>query len=325
MKRADVRASSDSEITGIDTNYDGTLLGPFVRAKALKIADEQQDDILSETEQRVAAIVRRKFEEQVSPRLKETIDNFYYEVWRPIEDLGLEPTTVSTSTTTKRATSRLRVGSAVQLAAHTARPRAFSNSLISMQLHESAMNNALAQFELDGQTLTLHDLYLHISDKLDQPVTEVPETMPKNVVITFAPRDAVRVRCEDGALKLTIGLASITKGTKYEWSNLTVRADYSIDVDGMQANLVRSGSIELEGKRLRTRDQIALRGVFSKLLSRSNRLQMVPDKLVADPRLAGLEVTQRFIDDGWIGIAIRPSPESNSLQQARRNEDPALQ
>ena len=114
-------------------------------------------------------------------------------------------------------------------------------------------------------------------------------------------------------LRLRLALTKVSKGTKYNWSNLIVRANYHIEVDGMQANLVRTGSIELEGKRLRTRDQIALRGVFSKLLSRSNAVKLVPDKLVSDPRLANLEVTQRVIDEGWIGISIGPQRKTAML------------
>jgi hypothetical protein len=233
----------------------------------------------------------------------------------------LDPTAIGLSTTEERATGRLRIGNAEQLTAYSARPRALAGSMLSMQMHESAMNNAISQFDLDGKTFSLHDLYLQIMEKLNRKVDEVPASMPKNVVISFANRDAVRVRCDDDVVTLTLGLDKVSKGTKYKWSHLLVRARYAIESDGIQARLTRCSSIELEGKRLRTRDQIALRGVFSKLLSRSKQLELVPEKLTKNPRMSNLAVTQQIIDDGWIGLAIGPTFETGSLSQHSRPHD----
>jgi hypothetical protein len=118
---------------------------------------------------------------------------------------------------------------------------------------------------------------------------------------------------------LTLALEKLTKGTKYKWSQLLVRSHYIIESEGVKAALVRTGSIELEGKRLRTRDQIALRGVFSKLMSRSNRMPLVPEKLVSNPGLSDLSVTQKIIEDGWIGLALGRSGRHVSPQLSARN------
>ncbi|MEK6250175.1 MAG: hypothetical protein N2C12_18465 [Planctomycetales bacterium] len=316
VKRTRAEALGESKLTGIETDYDGVpIFGPLVRRFAMNQADEQHTDALWETEQRVARMARRKFNELIEPRLSKAIDEFYTKIWFPLTNLGVEPTAIGMSTTEQRAVSRLRLGNTQQLTAHTARPRALSNSLLSMQLHESALNNVLSQLDLDGQTINLHDLFIQISKKMDRPVTEIPESMSEKVIIGFAPRDAVRVRCEEGKLKLTIALNSISKGVKYKWSNLLVSADYEIQHDGIQASLVRSGTILLEGNRLRTRDQVILRGVFSKILSRSNRLPLVPEKLASDPQLADLQITQQVIKDGWIGIALGPKPPSATVNK----------
>ncbi len=318
-------AVSDSDLIDIETDYDGIpLVGSIVRNAARRQHSDQHSNALLETEQRVANQVRNRFDEAMTPRLKKVIDSFYQEIWLPLEMLDLDPTTIGLSTTEKRATSRLRVGNTSQLTAHSARPRALSDSMFSMQLHESAMNNALGQLNLNGKSLSLHDLYLHIMNRLDRKVEQVPSTMPSNVIVTFAPRDAVRVRCEDGRVTLTLAIDKLTKGTKYKWSNLLLRAHYAIESDGIQATLVRSGSIELEGKRLRTRDQIALRGVFSKLLSRNNQLKLVPDKLVANPGLSDLTVTQQIIEDGWIGLALGRSVGNDRNQPQSISRDSAI-
>ena len=51
---------------------------------------------------------------------------------------------------------------------------------------------------------------------------------------------------------------------------------------------------------------MALRGIFSKVLSRQRKLNLLPATLADDPRLAGLEVTQLAVEEGWIGLAIGP-------------------
>jgi hypothetical protein len=319
-KPAIAEALSDSDLIDIDSDYDGIpVVGSIVRNSARRQHDEQHFSALRETEQRVANQARNRFDHAITPRLKKVVDSFYQEVWVPLDTLDLDPTTIGLSTTEQRATSRLRVGSLQQLTAHSARPRALSNSMLSMQLHESAMNNALGQLDLDGMTISLHDLYFHIMEKLGRKVDAVPQTMPSNVVITFAQRDAVKTRCENGRVTLTLALEKLTKGTKYKWSQLLVRSHYIIESEGVKAALVRTGSIELEGKRLRTRDQIALRGVFSKLMSRSNRMPLVPEKLVSNPRLSDLSVTQKIIEDGWIGLALGRSGRHVSPQLSARN------
>ncbi len=88
-----------------------------------------------------------------------------------------------------------------------------------------------------------------------------------------------------------------------------IRGNYIPAVDGLHAGLVRRGPILLVGHRLRTRDQVALRGVFSKLLSKSHQLKLVPDDLAEDQRLADMAVTQANIKDGWIGVAMGPARE----------------
>jgi hypothetical protein len=52
---------------------------------------------------------------------------------------------------------------------------------------------------------------------------------------------------------------------------------------------------------------VALRGVFSKLLSKSHQLKLVPDDLAKDKRLVDMAITQTEIRDGWIGVAMGPT------------------
>ena len=302
-----VGAIGQNELVDVESDYDSIpLVGAWVRKAARKKHAEEHDEALSEMEQRIAFQAKQTFDREFDPKLRKGIDRFYYELWKPLDSLGLDPTAIQLSTTEQRATGRLRLGHSGQITGFSARPRALSNSMLSMQFHESAINNGLYQLELEGKTFSLHDLYLHLMKKTSRPVNEVPDSMSENVVIAFATKDPIRVYCDNGALTLTVAVRQITKGSRYKWSNLRISADYGIVTDGAKAYLTRQNSIRLEGKKLRTRDQIALRGVFSKLLSRGTQLPLVPQKISDNPRLSDLAVNQHQIEDGWIGLAIGP-------------------
>ncbi|MDH3717897.1 MAG: hypothetical protein OES79_07225, partial [Planctomycetota bacterium] len=305
-KRTVAEANSTSDLVGIESEYDRV---PIVRGIVRNMAEREHDEMhgaaLRIAEAKVAAAARTRFDAQVVPRVQKAASSFYQELWEPLVKLGLEPTAIDRHTTRLRAVTRLRVGNELQLTGHTARPRAPSDSWASMQIHETVLNNGLQQLELDGKTMSLEELYRYIARRLDRPVKEIPDTMPSNVYVSFAAQDAVRVRCEDGSATLTLGLAEVRKGTN-RWRNLLIRGNYAPAVEGLSAGLVRTGPILLVGHRLRTRDQVALRGVFSKLLSKSHQLNLVPDDLAKDKRLVDMAITQAEIKDGWIGVAMGP-------------------
>lgn len=310
------RATADaySNLTGLETDYDGVpLLGSVVEKVARKKYGEQKWQAMAEVEQRVAREAKEQFEKEFTPKIVDAARKFHAQVWTPLIGLGLDPTAVEMRSTDQRMVTRFILSADDQLAAHTARPRAPSDSLASMQIHESMLNNALDQFQLNGKTFTLPELHHHIAKRLGQPETKAPEEFDKRVKIGFAKHDAVRVRCEDGAVELTLSLTEISRGKKYHWENLVVRARYQPEGTGLEANLTRQDSIELIGENLRTRDQIALRGVFSKLLSKSRHAVLVPKNVADHEALGQFEVIQFLVNDGWIGVAIGPHlPTSNN-------------
>ena len=80
------------------------------------------------------------------------------QVSEPLTSAGVELTPIELSTTAERVVARLRVAGEEQLAGHTPRPRAPSDSLASIQVHESALTNAAMSLELEGQRLSAKEL-----------------------------------------------------------------------------------------------------------------------------------------------------------------------
>lgn len=306
-KPAIAKADSRSSMVGVETSLDRVpLVGGMVRNMATRRAAEQRGRANSEVERKLTHQATQRFDREFTPLLLRLVARFEKRIWGPLVNLGLEPTPIEMASDEHRAITRVRLANHTQLAGHTMRPYAPSDSLASMQINESLLNNGLGQFDLAGKTMTLPELYRSVADRINRHEAQVPETMPDNVYITFAERDPVRVHCDDGRVRLTLSLAEV-KRKKERWTNLVINAEYEPDGEGLNAELVRHGSIELSGDRIGTVDQVALRGAFSKLLSRSHRVQLVPEELVKDKRLADLDVTQFVIDDGWIAVALGPS------------------
>ena len=63
-------------------------------------------------------------------------------------------------------------------------------------------------------------------------------------------------------------------------------------------------------------DQIALRTIFSRALSKNQPFNIITTKLAENPAIADLSVNQFLIEDGWIGVALGPN-------RVARRRDPA--
>ena len=93
--------------------------------------------------------------------------------------------------------------------------------------------------------------------------------------------------------------------------NFQVRAMYQPEVHGRSAQLVRENVIQLIGTR-NMGSQMILRGVFAHALSRKTPWELMPQKIINQPKLQNAAVTQFVIDDGWIGLSLGPKPTTTA-------------
>jgi hypothetical protein len=209
-------------------------------------------------------------------------------------------------TSTTRLIGRYRLAGGHQLGAHTPRPQAPGDSLLSVQIHESAMNNIIEQLKFDGKESDLRELYQEIGAAFARPDYEAPDDVPERVTIRFAESEGIRVRFEQGRVIVTLRIAELSRGWRHKWTNFAVRAYYVPDPTQLDANLVREGSIELDGHHITSIDRVALSGIFSKTLSRSRPFNLINKRIAESKSLQDLQVTQFVVTEGWIGVALGP-------------------
>jgi hypothetical protein len=322
MEETQADADSATRLIGIRSNMDTVpLIGNLVRSIARSQHDSQRFAAEREVEHRVVFRVRRRFDQEVRSKLAEVEQNLDESVIAPLRELELNPVATDMMTTRERLIVRCRLAGYEQLAANTPRPRAPSDSLLSVQLHQSAVNNVIDQLELDGNEFELHDLYRYLGGRFQDDEIEVPEDIPEGVTVRFADKEAVRVHFDNGKAMLAIRIAQLKSG-RSRWEDFEVRGFYRPDSATRNADLVRDGSIQLIGEKLGLRDQFALRGIFSKVLSKNNKLPLIDQRLVEHPRLQDVRLAQFAVADGWIGVALASRPVHRDLV-ARPGSDAA--
>jgi hypothetical protein len=317
---ATARAENRSRLGRVESDFDGIpLVGEMVRGLIRRGHAQRSPLAEAEVRRKVRSKATERFEAETHVQVAAARKAFSQHVLKPLDNLSLDLETSFLETTNERLVTRVRLSSEEQLAAHTPRPRAPSDSLLSLQVHQTALNNCLENLDLNGRTFTLDELHRTLLTKLNRPPESMPEPQHEDVEITFAPQDAVRVRCADGKIEVTLSIARLSTGSR-DWHNFAMRVYYRPGSTGLSGELVREGSIYLSGDGLSTRSQIALRAVAAKLFPRNRSIPLVPERIAQHPRLKDCGITQFEIQDGWIGVAVGPRRESSQVMAAAADE-----
>lgn len=305
-------------LTSLRTDYDRVpLLGKYVRSTAKEEYGRMRHRAQAETRVKVERQVRQTLDQRITPQLAEIEARFASEVTDRFANLGLTIEPIEMRSTDLRLITRVRLANESQLAAHTPRMRAPSDSLLSLQMHESTLNNALDGLELAGQTLTTDSLRERLVERLRLPAST--QSGGEQATFRFAAEEPIRFRLADGRVELTLAFQAIAVRGK-QHRNFKVHAFYRPEVNGLVAELVQDGTPQIEG-RMRNASRMHLHGVMGKVFSAGQRVPLVrvnddtPERL--SRALVGLATNQFVIEDGWLGLAIgppRPAATRTALQ-----------
>ncbi|MGL4514021.1 MAG: hypothetical protein ACRCT8_13100 [Lacipirellulaceae bacterium] len=312
---ASAQATSSSRLAGLSSSYDRVpLVGSYVRRVARDRYSQVRSRAAAESRVKVERQVARTLDERVGPELTRLESRWNDDVVARATSLGLELQPVELRTTDTRLIARLRVAGSEQLAAHTPRMRAPSDSVLSVQLHESSVNNAVEGLGLAGQRLTARQLRERLAERLAIKATE--NHAEDGAIVRFADADPVRVTFDGGRVELTLSLREmVVRGAAHH--DFKVHAFYRPAVSGLRPALVQEGAPQIEG-RLRTGARLRLHAVWGKVLGEDRRLEL----LAADrtptgvaSKLDGLVVSQFVIEDGWMGLAVTPRRHASIAAQ----------
>ena len=217
-------------------------------------------------------------QQQVEVQIAKLRHKVYAHLYQPLLAMELEPEAVQMATTDEQIIMRYRLAGRDQMAAHTARPSDDGSSLISFQVHESAINNAIARIGLNGKLFTIDELKTHMSEVLGiQPKTD-EQPSDGYAEIGFAPLDPMHIAFKDDRLLITLNLKSIKVSKKGKvWRNVALTAAYKIVSHGTQVYLEQDDNgTRRSGKGLKMGDKIALSGIMKKLFQQQYSFDALP-------------------------------------------------
>lgn len=299
-------SQNNTKLRGVESDYDNVpILGGIVASIASDRHAESRPAAQREAAWKMSRHVERSLDQDIEKHLQQVNSTLRDRVMSPLDQLKLTPEVVDLHTNDDRASVRLRIAGDDQLAAHTPRPRAYSDNVGSIQLHQSAINNVVDRLHLHGRSCTPAELYRHLVTQLGLPDQLDLSKLPPDVQFTFAKEDPLTIRLEEGKFELRIAVDELKCGER-SWSNFVVRAQFKPEVINGQTYLVRDGVVRLNGPQLRTTSQISLRTVFAKVFPDDMQVALWPEQLRHDARFADLDIEQIDIRDGWLGVSVGP-------------------
>lgn len=309
---------SQDYLRKMSTDFDGL---PLIGDLARLLVREQFDQKRGLAKRITQRMIAREADAELDRRLEENLTKAERELSErivgPLERLNLNPLVVAMNTTADRLSIRYRVANEAQMAAHTARPRAPSDSLLSMQVHQTAINNTIDQIGLSGRLWTIPELYERLGEAFQGAKWQLPAEMDEDVKqtrIRFADTRPASVELIDGKLRLTLRIAEFSQGDRFHIERFIVSSTYVPLADGMTAELIRDGVVEIVSRY----DRLKLRVIFAKIFVSNPQIPLISESWANDPRSEGLAVSQVEIRDGWLSVAISPADSQRAAEVTAR-------
>ena len=308
-------------VVGLESKMDNVpVIGWMARKAAAKKLREEGPDNDRLFQRTVESSAENQMQQQVTEQFAKIRHLTYTKLFQPLFEMELEPESIQMASTDKQVVMRYRLAGRDQMAANTSRPRDSGDSLLSFQLHQSAINNAIARIGLNGNKFTIDELAKHLRDTIGSENVSSPEQeSDKYAEIGFGYFDPIHVDFQDDQMKITLNLKSLKIGeTGKTWKNVSLTAAYRFAIDGMTIQLQQDDNgTRIKGKRLRFADKAAISAVMKVLFKQQYSMNPMPQKLKERINCQCLGISQLVLTDGWLGVSI----DDQQPLTARRFQD----
>jgi hypothetical protein len=300
------QVESQDALRGVETAYDGLpFIGELVRYKVHEEFKEKRGPARKIMQRTIAKQTDAEIDKLLDTQIETAELKLESRLLGPLRNLNLNPLVTDLRTTQDRLIARYRIASDNALAANSPRPQAPSDALISIQLHQSALNNGFSSFGLSEREWTLLELAQSLAQQFGQePIEELPGDVPSDVRIRFAGQRPILVEFKNGRLELTLNFALFTQPGRIELTDFVVRTNYIPRVDTLDADLLLEGAPSIDGDRISFRERLPLRAIFGKIFASRATIPLMNSTLKNDPRAEGLAISQVILEQGWMAVAV---------------------
>ncbi len=312
-------ASTKTRMTGIGIK---SRFGKnFIRRVASKKVSQMKPKIEAISERRAQERVRREFEAETAEAIGQASQDYEHKFRRPLQSRGWYPELLRMSTTHEELTVVGRKALRDQIAAFTDPPKADDDTILSVRVHETLVNNA-SEITLAGRTITQEFVEEQLKERdgeLPESLTSAPDQPPWS--ITFAKRKPVEINAKDGSFKLTIRGSQYTSGDR-SFPAMDIWVAYKIETVADKIRLVRDGDVQIYppgfvpgGDKKLSVSETSLRRILQKRFGKVFKAIVdiepleLPDQLAA----AGPLPMEQFVarKDGWMAIGWRKKDKSS--------------
>ncbi len=343
---AEVTVQSRQALCDVESGFDGVpVMGGLMRNITARQFDARRPETTAIAQMRIQREAAANSDAATDAALARLQHHLERNLLLPLERLALRPAAVVDRPQEDEVNVRVRLATYRQLGAHTPRPKAPADSLASIQLHETAMNNILDRLRLAGRELSLADLWKETTPTIAEAgqvaqgsagaqgdAVEGADASPTaanqasddalNIRLKFAPYDPLQVQCLDGHIRATLRLDALHVGA-FAFEDLVVHVDFKPVRRDRNVYLVKTGPVVVAGPHINIAQQAMLQSAISGFLSRRGGMPVVPPALLQQPRMNDIAVMQCELADGWIAVALGPA--ENVMRTTSRGMRDAVQ
>ena len=307
--------STSSQITGLKTKFDGI---PIVRRIVRNIANQK----IAESKPQSEALTAQKIRDAALPKFEDEANNQFStangtlnKMFASLERRGVAPdsTSARSSNTHMALSSRTigleRIGGSLQP------PSALIATGAAVQLHESALNNAIDALGFQGRTIlekdvarelesALSDLFqreIKLTDNTPEPVKADGEPEPPTSFV-FSKSDPIRVHFDKNQITLVLRAGVLQTG-KEEIPEQIITIPIDMSLKGGKV-VLEPGKIGIASKEESDRlKQITRANQIRRILSNRlirRELDGTIDLQAAGDKTLPLTVTMIQLVDGWL-------------------------
>ena len=312
---APVEASADTNSTVTGMGINARFGKRLIRRIATKKIAESKAQAESIAEGKARDRIRHQFGEQTEPAVAQMRDQFQQKVRGPLQARGLYPESFHMHTTDRHLRIVARKSLASQLAAFSGPPPAAAGNLITAQIHESAVNNVLAQ---DDVARIAKEQNLKMPDSLGSD----PDAEQKTWAITFAKYRPVTVATSESRVKVTVRGDKFVSGER-SFPGMDIAAVYAVGQGPKGPVLVREGNVQISppgfksGDRKLTMAETSLRRILQKRFDKvfKDAIEIEPLPLQGELASIGpLPMNQlESRKDGWLVAGWRKGPAGGGI------------
>lgn len=280
----------------------------IARRVAEKKVAQQTPEATMLLEQKIKQSAMDELQEGVESQVAQMQAYLKVNLLEPLISMDLNPEALQLATTSNRVVMRYRLAGIDQMAADSPRPADSDHDYLSLQLHQSLLNNAIERIEIEAQTFTPESLLQHLSEVIGFNPDNTQSDTKREAKFVFANYDAIRVDFVEGKVRIELNLKSLRIGKGKTWRNITVSSTYVPKVFGSQIQLTQEGMIGVKGKKFRIGDQIAVRAIFKLVLPDSYQFETIPPQLASRLNGYALAISELNIAEGWVGVTYDEVP-----------------